>query len=69
LTARQVEILRLIAVGCSNAQIAKELVLSPHTVKHHVTHILNKIGSENRAAAASFAERYNLVSPGPDRST
>ena len=61
LTARQVEILRLIASGRTNAQIAEALVLSAYTVKHHVTHILNKTGSENRAAAASFALRHHLV--------
>jgi len=61
LTERQVEILRLIALGRSNAQIAEELVLSAHTVKHHVTNILNKIGSDNRAGAASFAQRHHLL--------
>jgi predicted ATPase/DNA-binding CsgD family transcriptional regulator len=61
LTERQVEILRLIAGGQTNAQIAEALGLSAYTVKHHVTHILNKTGCENRAAAAAFALRHRLA--------
>ena len=46
LTAREVEVLRLIAAGQTNGQIAHALVLSGHTVRHHISHILAKAGSE-----------------------
>jgi DNA-binding CsgD family transcriptional regulator len=61
LTAREVEVLRLVARGLTNAQIAQELVLSEKTVATHLTHIFNKTNSENRAAAAAFAIRQGLV--------
>jgi DNA-binding CsgD family transcriptional regulator/tetratricopeptide (TPR) repeat protein len=61
LTGREVEVLRLIAAGRTNDEIAAELILSPNTVRHHVTHILTKTGVENRAGAAAFAFRHNLV--------
>jgi ATP/maltotriose-dependent transcriptional regulator MalT len=61
LTAREVEVLRLVAKGLTNSQIAQELVLSEKTVATHLTHIFNKTNSENRAAAVAFAMRYGLV--------
>ncbi len=61
LTAREVDVLRLVARGLSNAQIARELVLSEKTVAAHLTHIFNKTDSGNRAAAAAFAIRNGLV--------
>jgi predicted ATPase/DNA-binding CsgD family transcriptional regulator len=61
LTAREVEVLRLVARGLTNTQIAQELVLSEKTVATHLTHIFNKTNSENRAAAAAFAIRHGLV--------
>jgi non-specific serine/threonine protein kinase len=61
LTAREVEVLRLVATGLTNAQIAQELVLSEKTVATHLTHILNKTNSENRAAAVAFAIHHGLV--------
>ena len=61
LTAREVDVMRLVARGLSNAQIARELVLSEKTVAAHLTHIFNKTDSENRAAAAAFAIRNGLV--------
>jgi HD-GYP domain-containing protein (c-di-GMP phosphodiesterase class II) len=61
LTDREVEVLRLLASGQSNRQIAKELVISPRTAEHHVQHIYAKIGGSTRAAAALFAMEHGLV--------
>jgi DNA-binding CsgD family transcriptional regulator len=61
LSPREVEVLRLIAAGRTNAEIAEILVVSTNTVRHHVTHILDKTGCENRAAATAFAHRRHLV--------
>jgi predicted ATPase/DNA-binding CsgD family transcriptional regulator len=61
LTAREVEVLRLVAKGLTNAQIAHELVLSEKTVANHLTHIFIKTASENRAAATAFAIHQGLV--------
>ena len=60
LSVREVEVLRLIAAGRSNQQIAEELVISLSTVMHHVSHILEKTGSANRTEAAAFAHRAAL---------
>jgi DNA-binding CsgD family transcriptional regulator len=59
-TDREREVLRLLAVGATNAQIADELVVSESTVKSHVRHILRKLGAVNRAQAIS---RYLGVAP------
>ncbi len=61
LSAREVEVLRLVARGLTNTQIAHELVLSEKTVATHLTHIFNKTNSDNRAAAAAFAIRHGLI--------
>lgn len=61
LSAREVEVLRLIAAGQTNKQIADALFLSEKTVINHVTHILDKTNTENRAAAAVFAVRHGLA--------
>ena len=60
LTVREVEVLRLVAKGLTNSQIAQELELSEKTVATHLTHIFNKTNSENRAAAAAFAIHHRL---------
>jgi NarL family two-component system response regulator LiaR len=62
LSQREVEVLRLIALGKSNRDIADDLVISLRTVVHHVTSILNKIGAANRTEAAVYAARHGLVS-------
>src|SRR5262249_48591309 len=67
LTAREVAVLRLIAAGRTNREIAALLHLSPTTALHHVTHILNKTGAENRAAAVAFALRHGLDESGDRR--
>jgi len=61
LSAREVEVLRLIAAGKSNQQIADALVISLNTVARHVSNIFDKIGVANRAEAASYAHRHALV--------
>jgi predicted ATPase/class 3 adenylate cyclase/DNA-binding CsgD family transcriptional regulator len=61
LTAREVGVLRLVAGGLTNSEIAEELGLSEKTIAHHLTHIFNKTTSENRAAAAAFAIRHGLA--------
>jgi DNA-binding NarL/FixJ family response regulator len=53
--------LRLIAVGKSNLEIAQELFISPNTVAHHVTNILNKTSSANRTEAATYAAQHGLI--------
>ena len=61
LSAREVEVLRLLAMGRSNAQIADELVISPNTVNRHVSNIYTKTGAANRVEAASYATRNGIV--------
>ena len=54
------DVLRLMAAGCSTKQIASELVVAVPTVERHITHIYEKIGARGRAAAAAFALRHGL---------
>jgi len=61
LTAREVEVLRLLARGLPNKQIAEQLVITPKTVGNHVEHIYAKIGASTRAAASLFAMRHGLL--------
>ncbi len=61
LTAREVDVLRLVAAGLSNAEIADRLFLSPNTVKVHVANVLAKIGERNRAGATEFALRHGIA--------
>jgi len=61
LTAREVEVLRLVAAGASNQEIADTLVISERTVNSHLVHIFNKLGVNSRAAAAAFAIRHKLA--------
>ena len=61
LSVREIEVLRLLAHGSSNRQIAVALVLSERTVHHHVEHIYNKLGVSTRAAATVFALQHQLV--------
>lgn len=64
LTAREQEVLALIARGMSNKLIARELALSEKTVKNHVGHLLAKLGVSDRTQAALHAVRSGLVGPG-----
>jgi HD-GYP domain-containing protein (c-di-GMP phosphodiesterase class II) len=61
LTEREVEVLRLLARGLSNKDIAERLVISPKTVGNHVEHIYAKIDASTRAAAGLFAMRHGLL--------
>jgi DNA-binding CsgD family transcriptional regulator len=61
LSSRELEVLRLVAAGRSNAQIGEALVISASTVAKHVTSILAKTESANRVEAAAYAHRHGLV--------
>ncbi len=61
LTAREVEVLRLVAQGLSDAQVAEQLVISPRTVNFHLTSIYSKLGVSSRAAATRYAIEHHLV--------
>jgi LuxR family maltose regulon positive regulatory protein len=61
LTTRQIEILRLVAQGLSNPEIAARLGLSDHTVKRHVANLLTRLGLTSRAAAVAYAAQHRLL--------
>ena len=61
LTDRELEVLRLLSRGETNAEISCHLGISPHTVKSHVIHIFNKLGVNDRTQAAVWAARHQLV--------
>jgi DNA-binding CsgD family transcriptional regulator len=61
LTARELDVLRLVAQGLSNPEIAQRLVLSDHTVHRHLANILRKLSLTSRAAAAAWGVRAGLV--------
>jgi DNA-binding NarL/FixJ family response regulator len=61
LTARELEVLRLVAAGKTNREIAAELVLSEHTVARHVQNIFTKLSVSSRSAATAFAFEQKLV--------
>jgi len=61
LTQRELEVIRLVAEGLGNKEIAAVLSISENTVKTHVRHILNKLGLRSRAEAAAYAVRSGLI--------
>jgi two-component system response regulator DevR len=61
LSAREKEVLLLVARGRTNREIAEALVISEHTARNHVTHILDKLGLSRRAEAAAFAAKLGLL--------
>ncbi|RME46470.1 MAG: DNA-binding response regulator [Caldilineae bacterium] len=63
LTPREQEILRLVATGASNKQIADQLVLSVSTIKNHIRNIFRKLHLKNRREAVAYARRHGLTPP------
>jgi len=61
LTHREIEVLKWVADGATNAEISDILAISPHTVKSHVIHIFNKLGVNDRTQAAVWAARQNII--------
>ena len=61
LTAREAEVLRLVAQGLTDAQVAERLYLSPRTVGQHLRSIYNKLGVSTRLAATRFALEHHLA--------
>jgi DNA-binding NarL/FixJ family response regulator len=65
LSEREAQVLRFVAAGKSNRQIADALFVSPNTVANHVRSILSKTQSNNRTEAAAFAIKNELAGPAP----
>lgn len=61
LTAREVDVLRLVARGLASKEIAAELVISPKTARNHIEHIYAKTGATNRVSASMFATKHGLL--------
>jgi LuxR family maltose regulon positive regulatory protein len=61
LTARELEVLALLAEGAPNPRIAEQLVVSLDTVKKHVSHLLGKLGAANRTEAVARARQLGLI--------
>ncbi len=67
LTARESDVLALLALGMPNKGIARELGISPKTVSNHIEHVYSKLGVSNRAGAAMYAMQYGIVGSVPTR--
>jgi len=67
LTAREQEVLQLVAEGSSNPEVATALHLSRHTVNFHMKNILHKLHLKNRAQAVAYAVRTGLANPPEER--
>jgi DNA-binding NarL/FixJ family response regulator len=67
LTAREAEVLALVAAGLTNTQIAGRLFVTEATVKTHINHLFSKTGTHDRAQAVSYAYHHRLTNPPPPR--
>jgi DNA-binding NarL/FixJ family response regulator len=67
LSERETEVLRLLAAGLANKEIARDLNIGEQTVKTHVSSILGKLGLQSRTQAALYAQKAGLVEPGQNR--
>jgi DNA-binding NarL/FixJ family response regulator len=63
LTLREIEVLRLVAQGHTNQEMARELVITQHTVKAHLAKMLGKLGLDNRVQLAAYATQHGIASP------
>jgi DNA-binding CsgD family transcriptional regulator len=61
LSERELEVLRLVAAGNSNREIAARLVISEHTVARHMQNVFGKLGVSSRSAASAFAAAHELL--------
>jgi DNA-binding CsgD family transcriptional regulator len=61
LSARETEVVRLVAEGLSSKEIGRRLFIAPSTVNYHLTSIFNKLGVDTRAQAVAVAARRNLL--------
>jgi DNA-binding CsgD family transcriptional regulator len=61
LTAREIDVLRLVARGCSSKEIAQQLTISPKTARNHIEHIYTKIGATSRVTASLYAVQHGLL--------
>jgi DNA-binding NarL/FixJ family response regulator len=61
LTAREIDVLKMISLGLSNQEISLRLFLSQSTIKSHITSIFRKLGVDNRVSAINFAREYGLL--------
>jgi DNA-binding NarL/FixJ family response regulator len=67
LSDREVDVLRLVATGATNKDVARDLGITAKTAAHHVAHIYDKTGCRSRAGATLFALDHGLVGPGSRR--
>lgn len=69
LTAREIQILRMLELGLANQEIADKLCIAVHTVKNHVHNLLTKLGVSTRAQAAALGRTMPFVSDSPRNQT
>jgi len=61
LSKREIQVLKMVACGATNMEIAQTLIVSPHTIKSHITHIFNKLGVKSRTQASVWASQHHFV--------